>query len=207
MSTASTRLPESRQRIVVVIDVRRPLPRRLTTDLRNKSYGVVRDLLDNADDQGGMRSSVIYMAATPEMFDSEKGFAEYDALRSRLASYSQLGSVGLVDWRGVIVDLAKTPLPNDLLVQLVTKIIDLHAIARSWNPHAHLDDGLVQQLVTNVENTSAVVSRPRLLSTYVVALLEAVQQNRDTPTEVFSSNILSGVTTRLSKAPESSQWE
>ena len=48
-----------------------------TKSVRTKSYAVLRDLLDNADPQSAMRSSIIYIAATPEMFTAKEGFAEY----------------------------------------------------------------------------------------------------------------------------------
>src|SRR2546429_9211562 len=71
--------------------------------VRAKSYSVLRDLLDNADPQAGMRASIIYIAATPEMFTAKEGFAEYEALRSRLLPALTFGSGKFIDYRDVVV--------------------------------------------------------------------------------------------------------
>ncbi len=132
--------------------------------VRNKSYGVMRDLLDNADGQGGMQSSIIYVAGTPEMFHSEKGFPEYDALRSRLANAAAFNIANLIDWRSVIVDLTKTPLPHDILLKLAGRVVELHATAREWDPRQYFTQEVISQLVASVESGAFIVSKARLLA-------------------------------------------
>lgn len=176
--------------------------------VRKKSYGVIRDLLDNADDQGGMPSSMIYIAATPEMFSSERGFAEYDALRSRLANTQRFTIPNLMDWRAVIVDLVKTPLPHNHLVQLAQKVRDIHSIARQWDPRPHFTDEIIQVLITKIEsNPSSQVSRPRMLSSLAATLLEIAEQNPVHPLHDALDVTFDQVLQVLISRPEADKWE
>src|SRR5260370_36251274 len=133
---------------------------------RNTSYGVIRDFLANADDQAGMQSSIIYVAATPDTFNSEKGFPEYDALRSRLASSTRFSVPNMVDWRGVVVDLTKTPMQHNLLVSLAERVIDLHACARDWEPRSQFTPDFIAQIVRVVASAAFACSKPRPLPSW-----------------------------------------
>ena len=175
--------------------------------VRSKSYGVIRDLLDNADDQGGMQSCTVYVAATPEMFQSERGFPEYEALRSRLVNVASFVVPNLVDWRGVIVDLTKTPLPHDLLLRLANRIIDLHAAAWKWDPREYFTDDAISQVVDIVERQGVAVTKPRLLASCVATLLEIVEQNREQSVATILKPTLSAVKGTLSKKAAPEQWE
>jgi hypothetical protein len=178
-----------------------------TRTIRKKSYGVIRDLLDNADDQGGMPSSMFYIAATPDMFSKPEGFAEYDALRSRLAS-SQKFSVGnLVDWRGVIVDLTKTPLKHESLVKVAHKIRDVHALAQGWDPSTRVPDSLLESIVGRIEAGVFQVSKMRMLASSVATLIDAAEQNPDVDLLPLLDDIFKQVATSLSAAPPQEKWE
>ena len=178
-----------------------------TRTIRKKSYGVIRDLLDNADDQGGMPSSMFYIAATPDMFSKPEGFAEYDALRSRLAS-SQKFSVGnLVDWRGVIVDLTKTPLKHESLVKVAHKIRDVHALAQGWDPSTRVPDSLLESIVGRIEAGVFQVSKMRMLASSVATLIDAAEQNPDVDLHPLLDDIFKQVATSLSAAPPQEKWE
>ncbi len=85
--------------------------------VRMKSYGVIRDLMDNTDDQGGMPTSMFYVAATPDMFTKPEGFADYEALQSRLRTSQRFALASYIDWRGVVLDLTRTPLSHEHLLQ------------------------------------------------------------------------------------------
>jgi hypothetical protein len=178
-----------------------------TRSVRNKSYGVIRDLLDNADDQGGMQSSIIYVAGTPEMYQSAKGFPEYEALRSRLANAANFTAPNLIDWRGVIVDLTKTPLPHDILMKLAGRVIDLHAVARDWDPREYFTQDIITQMVASVESQAVVVTKPRLLASCAATLLEIVEQNRDQAVAGMLKDTLKAVHASLAQKAEAKQWE
>jgi len=175
--------------------------------VRRKSYGVIRDLLDNADDQGGMPSSMIYIAATPEMFSSETGFAEYDALRSRLANSSPLTIAKFIDWRAVIVDLVKTPLPHNHLIQLAHKVRGVHEIARQWNASQSLSDKDIQAIIKKIESgAGSQVSRPRMLASLVATLLEMAEQNREESVSDAITATFDSVLRVLNARPEADSW-
>jgi hypothetical protein len=173
--------------------------------VRKKSYGVIRDLLDNTDGQG-MRSSIIYIAATPEMFQEGKGFPEYDALRSRLANVPKFTVPGLADWRGIVVDLTKTAMSRELLVRLVNRIVDLHSIACEWKPKEYISEEVILQLVTEVTNGASVVSVPRLLTSSAATLLELVEQNRDQLGTDLVRDTLQAVRASLVGKTSAKQW-
>jgi hypothetical protein len=176
--------------------------------VRKKSYGVIRDLLDNADNQGGMPASMIYIAATPEMFSSENGFAEYEALRSRLANARRFTIANHMDWRAVIIDLVKTPLPHDHLVQLAHKVRDVHAIARQWDPRPHVTDEMIQSLIVKIESgASSQVSRPRMLSSLIATLLEIAEQNPGEPLENVIDTTFDQVLQVLATREVAGRWE
>lgn len=178
-----------------------------TRSIRNKSYGVLRDLLDNADSQGGMKSCVIYVAATPDMFTSEKGFAEYDALRSRLANAKRYAISNFIDWRSVIVDLTKTPLPHNMFIQLSKRILNVHAIARNWTPEKYFTDDLIRDLVMQIENDSFHVSKPRMLASSLAILLETAEQNREGDLSRLLNETINYAKMNLSKQLDSKVWE
>jgi hypothetical protein len=154
-----------------------------------------------------MQSSVFYVAGTPEMYQSEKGFPEYDALRSRLVSAAGFAPTSLVDWRGVIVDLTKTPLPHDILLQLTDRIVDLHAVARAWNPREHFTKSVIEQLVAGVESQAVTVTKPRLLSCCAATLLEVIEQNREQTVPDMLQSTLKAVQASLSKKADTKQWD
>ncbi len=178
-----------------------------TRSVRNKSYGVIRDLLDNADFQGGMQSSVTYVAGTPDLFHSAKGFPEYDALRSRLASSANAASPNLVDWRGVIVDLTKIPMGHDMLIKMAGRVIDLHAAAREWEPRQYLTQNVVSQIVENIEAGASAVTKPRLLAACVANLLEIVEQNRTADINEVLNATLTSVQALLLKTVRVEEWD
>lgn len=175
--------------------------------VRNRSYGVIRDLLDNADNQGGMRSSVIYIAATPDTFQSEKGFAEYDALRSRLANAQRLSIKGFIDWRSVIVDLTKTPLPHTALMDLANRVREIHSVARGKNPQETLADPALQEIVSRIEKQVFQVSKPRMLASYMATILEIADQNPGSDILQVLDETLRQVQDVVAARPKSKDWE
>ncbi len=167
----------------------------------------MRNLLDNADDQGGMRSCIIYLAATPDMFTSGTGLSEYEALRSRLDSAQILPSHAYIDWRGVIVDLTKTPLPYDLLVQFAQRIRSIHAIAQEWDPKTVLTDKLIEDIVGTIEKGVFQVSKPRMVAAGISTILEIVEQNPQISISDMLSSVLGKLNSELSKEQITEPWE
>lgn len=178
-----------------------------TKSVRTKSYSVLRDLLDNADPQAGMRASIMYIAATPEMFTAKEGFAEYEALRSRLMPALTFTSKKFIDYRDVVVDLTRTPLPADLLFQLAKKVRGIHSVARQWDASAHISDDLLQIIVTRIDNGSFPVSKPRMVTSVITQLLESAEQNRTEDPGLALDATVSDAAQTLAMRPDSEKWD
>ncbi len=175
--------------------------------VRTSSYGVIRDLLDNADQQGGMRSSMMYIAATPEMFSDASGFPENDALMSRLEIAERFTMSKYADYRSVIVDLAKTPLTHDMLVQLGERIRSVHSVARNWSPEEKLTDEAIQETVRLIEQGIFQISKPRMCAASIATLLDTVEQNREADVFELINEVLKEVHSTLPKEPKTETWE
>lgn len=173
---------------------------------RIASYGIIRDLLDNADQQGGMQSSMMYIAATPEMFSAKEGFAENDALRSRLEVSGRFISAEYTDYRSVIVDLTTAPLSHELMVKLAERIRRVHAIARVWKPEEIFKTDTIEGVVRRVQDGVFQVSRPRMLAAAVATILDTVQQNPHADFPQVIDSVLGEVHTSLPKEPITVVW-
>jgi len=101
-----------------------------TRTARRTAYTILRELIDNVDDRHGMKRTAFYVSATPDVFDSQEGITEYEALAERVlltagtAKRNPLGNV---------VDLAAWPLTRDEFIALTHNLADLHGIALQWN--------------------------------------------------------------------------
>ena len=173
---------------------------------RSSSYGIIRDLVDNADHQGGMESSIMYIAATPEMFSDRKGFPENDALRSRLEISARFASSDYPDYRSVIVDLTRTPLSHDLMLQLADRITQIHGTARDWSPQVFFTADAMEETVRQIEQGGFHVSKPRMLASSVATLLDAIEQNRQADVLVLIDSVLDMVHDTLPKQPATAVW-
>ena len=119
---------------------------------RRESYTVLRELVDNVDDRHGMTNVCFYAAGTPDLFDSEKGLTEYEALATRV-----LLPGGTSNPRASLIDLSQFPLDRSDFVEIAHGISHLYAAARATEvPPAinerissHLDDLLARNPDTN----------------------------------------------------------
>ena len=55
-----------------------------TPAARRSAWTILRELIDNIDDRHGMTNTAFYVAATRDVFDSDKGMTEYEALAERV---------------------------------------------------------------------------------------------------------------------------
>lgn len=155
----------------------------LTSRQRQNCYQVLRELMDNTDGQGGMQGVLFYCAAPPEMFTADRGFSEYDALRTRLNSAlnSLAGSKG-VDYRGTIIDLERTPLLPDDYYQMAFQIREVHAKALSWDAAATIPDEELRRDVDQILDEAVVYNTsPRLVATSIATKIDLAQQGELVP--------------------------
>jgi hypothetical protein len=176
--------------------------------IRQKSYGVIRDLLDNTDDQGGMPTSMFYIAATPDMFTKSEGFAEYEGLRSRLAASQRFSLPNFVDWRGVVLDLTRTPLSREDMLQLARKIREVHIVAEAWDAAAAVSDSLLEAIVEGIESGIFQVSKLRMLASSTATVIDIAQQNPGTDVASLLSEVFVDVAQTLSATAQlATKWD
>jgi hypothetical protein len=106
-----------------------------------------------------------------------------------------------------VVDLTRTPLPKDLLVRLAGRIIDIHAIAREWNPIEQFTETVVGAIVDSVVSGPFFVSRARLLASCMANFLEIAEQNKEQSVDRILSSTIQSVHGSLAAKPLTSQWE
>jgi hypothetical protein len=153
-----------------------------TNRVRQNCYQVLRELIDNADGQGGMKGTLVYCAAPSEMFTSDRGFREYDALNSRLEPALQalelITKIGGVDYRGTIINLEDTPLSTEDYYAMAVKVRDVHAIALAWDAQSALPDNVLKGMVDSITQQQRNISTPRLVTTSVAVIAEIVEQGQ-----------------------------
>jgi len=117
-----------------------------TSKTRREAYTILRELIDNVDDRHGMTTTCFYAAGTPDLFESEKGFTEYEALAERVLLPS--GS-GHANPRAALVDLSRFPLTKDDMVQMAERIIHVYELAK-----AHTVPDGSRKTIVNLLNAS-----------------------------------------------------
>ena len=157
--------------LVLCIDETEEIAKLRPRKRQDQCYQVLREFVDNADGDLGLRYLCTYFAATPEMFDSEEYFRRYDALATRI---EPLGET--INWRSPVIDLDRTPLSDRELRTLAYKLRDLHAIAHAWDPASILANGVLDNLVSAVCAARYRVAKPRLLCRAAMAELERARQ-------------------------------
>lgn len=138
---------------------------------QDQCFQVLREFVDNADGDLGLRYLCTYFAATPEMFDSERYFRRYDALATRIEPVGDT-----INWRSPVIDLDRTPLADHELRTLAYKIRDVHAIAHDRNSAEIFTDTVLDNLVGVVCAARYRVAKPRLLCRVVISELERARQ-------------------------------
>jgi hypothetical protein len=121
---------------------------------RRAAYTILRELIDNVDDRHGMVNTAFYVSATPDVFDSERGLTEYEALAERVMLPE--GRVG--NPAASVIDLSAWPLSREDLEEMSRKIASLHGVAKGVETRADvlsgLDPLLDQQLHRNPDLTA-----------------------------------------------------
>jgi len=154
----------------------------LTARARQNCYQVLRELMDNTDGQGGMQGTLFYCAAPPEMFTSDRGFNEYDALRTRMKTAAGGGSdQSGVDYRGTIIDLERTPLTTEDYYEMARQVRDIHALALGWDARTAVPDEKLNMIVDRIigEARAYSMSQPRLVATNIAVIIDLAEQGQD----------------------------
>jgi hypothetical protein len=149
--------------------------------VRQNCYQILRELMDNTDGHGGMQGTLFYCAAPSEMFTQEKGFKEYDALRTRIETAMKATrgfAQGQVDYRGTIIDLEQTRLQRDDFYEIAKKVRNIHSVALNWDASQAFSDGEVKKLVDQIIDEKLSISTPRLVATAVAIKADITEQGQ-----------------------------
>jgi hypothetical protein len=106
---------------------------------RRGAYTTLRELVDNVDDVHGMTRTAFYVSGTPDLFASEKGITEYDALAQRVLL---VGRAARPNPNGVVVELAQFPLQADDFIAMAERITGVYVIATEWKPAENVRERL-----------------------------------------------------------------
>ncbi|MCF8109619.1 MAG: ATP-binding protein [Desulfohalobiaceae bacterium] len=140
--------------------------------IRNAAYENVRLLIDNTEQAGFLH---IFFSIIPDILDSEKGFKSYDALWSRVRS---IGENKRLNYRGVLIDLHRTPLKTRELTELGKTLRTIHGIAYRWDA----EDRITEQLLTDIcknQKKMGVLSEVRLFVKQVIRILDMGEQGEE----------------------------
>jgi len=143
----------------------------MRANARNGAYENVRLLIDNADHSGYLH---IFFSTIPDMLSHDKGFKAYDALWSRVRS---LGNQRRLNYRGVLIDLHRTPLKKEEFLELGRRLISLHQQAFQWEDQEQ-DDGIIRQVLREQEQMG-LLSEVRLFIRQLVRALDIIEQGED----------------------------
>jgi len=139
--------------------------------IRNAAYENVRLLIDNSESSQYLH---IFFSIIPDILMSEKGFKSYDALWSRIRS---IGESRKLNYRGVLVDIHKTPLKTDELVELGRSLRTIHGISYRWEPTDLVSDDLMEQICAN-QKRMGVISEVRLFIKQLINILDMAEQGQ-----------------------------
>ncbi len=109
--------------------------------IRNAAYENVRLLMDNTEHAQYLQ---LFFSLIPDVLLSEKGFKSYDALWSRVRT---VGDSDDLNYRSTLVDLHKTPLRRQELVDLGVSLRKIHEISYRWNAEHSVPNDLIAQHV------------------------------------------------------------
>lgn len=157
--------------LVLCIDEVEELARLGTQKRQDQALQALREFVDHAGGEGSYDSLCMYLAATPEMFESPRFFLRYDALATRIQSFSPR-----LNWRGPVIDLERTPLNRSEMIDVADAIARVHATAYATSSTVHAPPSLVAKIVDSVLGSRFRLAKPRLLARVLVDELEKMRQ-------------------------------
>ncbi len=137
--------------------------------IRNAAYENVRLLMDNTEHTQYLQ---LFFSLIPDVLLSEKGFKSYDALWSRVRS---IGDSEGINYRGTLVDLHKTPLERQELVNLGVSLRKIHEISYRWSAQQSVSCDLIDNICQQQEKMGA-LSEVRLFIKQMIRLLDMAEQ-------------------------------
>ncbi len=153
------------------------------TSVRNAAYENIRLLMDNAEHSEYLQ---LFFSLIPDVLLAEKGFKSYDALWSRIRS---VGDIETVNYRDTLIDLHKTPLKRQELVDLGVCLRKIHEISYRWEARDTISEDLIANMCKKQEEMG-ILSEVRLFIKQMVRLLDMAEQGHATQDFDLSENLL-----------------
>ncbi|MCW5202450.1 DUF2791 family P-loop domain-containing protein [Desulfobulbus sp. US4] len=140
-----------------------------SASVRNAAYENVRLLIDNSEHSEYFH---IFFSIIPDVLLSEKGFKSYDALWSRVRT---IGQKKQLNYRGVLIDLHRTPLASKELMELGSCLRRIHEISYRWEAANSVSDKLLKDICKNQEKMG-LLSEVRLFIKQLISILDMAEQ-------------------------------
>lgn len=137
--------------------------------IRNAAYENVRLLMDNTEHAQYLQ---LFFSLIPDVLLAEKGFKSYDALWSRVRT---VGHSDELNYRSTLVDLHKTPLRRQELVDLGASLRKIHEISYRWNAEHSVPNDLIASMCEKQEEMGA-LSEVRLFIKQMIRCLDITEQ-------------------------------
>lgn len=151
--------------------------------VRNAAYENIRLLMDNAEHSEYLQ---LFFSLIPDVLLAEKGFKSYDALWSRIRD---VGNFEAVNYRGTLIDLHKTPLQRQELVNLGISLKKIHEISYRWDAKDLASDQLIMEMCKKQEEMG-VLSEVRLFIKQMIRFLDMAEQGNVTQDFNLTENLL-----------------
>jgi hypothetical protein len=142
---------------------------KLAARRRDNAFQTLRALVEHHDPILQPPSTCLFFAATPIMFEDPQMFPAYKALQDRIESMSIVGS-GEVNYMAPVIDLDRTELGKEDLLQLAKRILALYRKGIADPPSSAALK--ITKLVDAILAKRYVIARPRLLCRCLVDLLD-----------------------------------
>jgi len=111
-----------------------------SASVRNAAYENVRLLIDNTEQA---RYLHIFFSIIPDLILSEKGLKSYDALWSRVRS---IGEGIRLNYRSILIDLHRTPLTVQEMIELGLALRRIHEISYRWQASERINEQLLEEI-------------------------------------------------------------
>lgn len=151
--------------------------------IRNAAYENVRLLIDNTEHAQYLH---LFFSLIPDVLLSEKGFKSYDALWSRVRT---VGDSDDLNYRSPLVDLHKTPLRRQELVDLGVFLRKIHEISYRWSAEQSLSNDLIVKMCEKQEEMGA-LSEVRLFIKQMIRCLDLTEQGNAMEESNLLENLL-----------------
>jgi hypothetical protein len=153
------------------------------TSIRSAAYENIRLLMDSTEHSEYLQ---LFFSLIPDVLLSEKGFKSYDALWSRIRS---VGDSEAMNYRGTLIDLHKTPLKRQELIDLGICLRKIHEISYRWEARDIVSENLIANMCKKQEEMG-ILSEVRLFIKQMIRFLDMAEQGHVTQDFNFTENLL-----------------